>query len=135
MTREELITKIRNLMVEKMEGLQTSVDKSIGKMKTRDDRPTDYFDLAALESSTAVELKCLSQKWQILLDTNETILRIDRGLHGFCDLCGCQISMKRLQAAPMSKLCLNCQEKNELGNRPNKRRPSLANKVNGPYAS
>jgi DnaK suppressor protein len=40
-------------------------------------------------------------------------MRIDHGLFGICDHCGRPISQKRLMAAPMSKLCVLCQEEIE----------------------
>ncbi|HQK99267.1 MAG TPA: TraR/DksA family transcriptional regulator [Smithellaceae bacterium] len=113
MNREQMIHHIRKTMVEQMDLLKESVETAVGKMKAADDRPADYFDLAALESSKAVELKCRTKEWQMLLQAKETIMRIDLGLHGFCDSCGRPISRKRLRAAPASKLCLACQQDQE----------------------
>ncbi len=113
MNREQIIHHIRSTMVKRMDILKESIETAVGKMKAADDRPADYFDLAALESSKAVELKCRTKEWQMLLQAKETIMRIDRGLHGVCDGCGRQISAKRLRAAPMSKLCMDCQQEQE----------------------
>jgi DnaK suppressor protein len=112
--------QIRNFLVKKMEALRTSADHTILKLKKSDDKFADPFDQAAVESSKEVELNCRDKEWHLLLDIKETIMRIDHGLFGVCDQCGRQISQKRLMAAPMSKLCVMCQE--EIESRHNKLR-------------
>jgi DnaK suppressor protein len=104
------IEYIRNYLVQKMEALCNAADHTKLNLKKSDDKFPDLFDQAAVESSKAVELECRDKEWHLLLDIKETILRIDCGLFGICDHCGQRISQKRLIAAPMSKLCVICQE-------------------------
>ena len=113
---------IRNFLVRKMEDLQKSADHTILKLKINNDKYADPFDQAAVESGKDIELNCLDKEWHLLLDIKETIMRIDRGLFGICDHCGRPISQKRLMAAPMSKLCVICQE--EIESRHNKQKHS-----------
>jgi DnaK suppressor protein len=110
---KEKIVYIRHVMVQKMRNLRESADNTIAKLKNAEDKFTDPFDQAAVETAKVVELDCRDKDLNLLLDIKETILRIDRGLFGICDHCGRPISQKRLMAAPMSKLCVLCQEKIE----------------------
>jgi len=107
-------------LVKKMNLLLISADNTIKKLKITDDKYPEPFDQAALESSKNVELSCRVNDFNLLLDIKETILRIDSGLYGICDSCGRPISPKRLRVAPMSKLCVECQEEREA--RKNKKR-------------
>jgi DnaK suppressor protein len=116
-------SQIRNYLVQKMEALRTSANDTIIKLKISDDKFADPFDQAAVEASKEVDLNCLDKDWNLLLDIKETIMRIDRGLFGICDHCGRPISQKRLKAAPMSKLCVMCQE--EIESRHNKQKHRL----------
>ncbi|HAR49551.1 MAG TPA: hypothetical protein DCR81_05515 [Smithella sp.] len=116
-------SQIRNYLVQKMEALRTSANDTIIKLKISDDKFADPFDQAAVEASKEVDLNCLDKDWHLLLDIKETIMRIDRGLFGICDHCGRPISQKRLKAAPMSKLCVMCQE--EIESRHNKQKHRL----------
>ena len=111
---------IRHFLVQKMEALRTSANYTILKLKKSDDKFADPFDQAAVEASKDVELNCLDKEWHLMLDIKETIMRIDSGLFGICDHCGRPISHKRLMAAPMSKLCVMCQE--EIESRHNKKK-------------
>ena len=121
--KKDKMAQIRNFLVEKMEALRKSADHTILKLKKSDDKFADPFDQAAVESGKDIELNCLDKEWHLLLDIKETILRIDHGLFGICDHCGCQISQKRLKDAPMSKLCVICQQ--EIESRHNKQKHRL----------
>ena len=125
---------IRQFLIQKMESLRTAADHTILKLKKSDDKFADPFDQAAIETGKAVELNCRDKEWHLLLDIKETILRIDRGLFGICDHCGRPISQKRLMAAPMSKLCVICQEKIESQQNKSKRRRQYAGRVSYNHA-
>ena len=110
---KDKIDYVRNFLVQKMENLHKSANETIIKLKISDDKFADPFDQAAVEASKDVELNCRDKEWHLILDIKETIMRIDSGLFGICDHCGRPISQKRLMAAPMSKLCVMCQEEIE----------------------
>ncbi|MDI6743645.1 MAG: TraR/DksA family transcriptional regulator [Smithella sp.] len=116
---------IRQYLVRKMKTLMSSANGAIQKLKISNDKLADPCDQASVEASKNVELHFWSKEWKTLLDIQETILRIDHGLYGICDHCGRQISSKRLKAAPMSKLCVECQQKME--NRQNKSKEQTLN--------
>ena len=113
---------IRNFLIQKMELLHKSANDTMLKLKINTDKFADPFDQAVVDESKSVELNCRDKEWQLLLDIKETILRIDNGLFGICDHCGRPISQKRLMAAPMSKLCVVCQEAIESQDNKSKRR-------------
>ncbi|MGA9110518.1 MAG: TraR/DksA family transcriptional regulator, partial [Smithella sp.] len=100
--------------------LRKSADHTMIKLKKNDDKFADPFDQAAIEASKDIELNCRDKEWHLLLDIKETIMRIDSGLFGICDHCGRPISQKRLIVAPMSKLCVICQQ--EMENRHNRQK-------------
>lgn len=126
--------QIRNFLVQKMEDLRKSADHTILKLKINNDKYADPFDQAAVESGKDIELNCLDKEWNLLLDIKETIMRIDSGLFGICDHCGRPISQKRLMAAPMSKLCVMCQEEIESRHNKQKIRRQYAGRVSYSHA-
>jgi DnaK suppressor protein len=117
---KDKMAHIRNLLVQKMEDLLQSANHAKLKLKINNDKYADPFDQAAVESGKDIELNCLDKEWHLILDIKEAILRIDSGLFGICDHCGRPISQKRLMTAPMSKLCVTCQE--EIESRHNKQK-------------
>jgi len=120
--RQEKIQFIRNALVKKMEELWSSADNTISKMKNTEGKFADPFDQAAIETNKFVELACRDRERELILDIKETIMRIDRGLFGICDHCGRVIHKKRLLIEPMSKLCVECQQKREIYSKQKSRR-------------
>jgi DnaK suppressor protein len=126
---KDKIDYVRNFLVQKMEDLRKSATDTITKLKISEDKFADPFDQAAVEASKDVELNCRDKEWHLILDIKETIMRIDSGLFGICDHCGRPISQKRLMAAPMSKLCVMCQEEIEFRHNKQKHRRQYAGRI------
>jgi len=122
MVRTKRIESIRNSLVKKMEELWSNAGHTISKMKDADGSYADPFDQAATDSNKYVELACRDRERELMLDIKETILRIDKGLFGICDHCGRTIHEKRLRIEPMSRLCMECQEEEEISNKRKNRR-------------
>jgi len=125
---------IRHYLVQKMEALRTAANHTRLKLKLNDDKFADPFDQAAAETSKAVEINCRDKEWHLMLDIKETILRIDYGLFGICDHCGQPISQKRIMAAPMSKLCVVCQEEIEARHNKSKQKRQYAGRISYNHA-
>jgi DnaK suppressor protein len=115
--RQEKIQHIRYALVQEMEKLLSIADNTISKLKNTDGQFADPFDQAAIETNKFVELACRDRERQLILDIKATILLIDRGLFGICDHCGTVIAEKRLVLAPLSRMCMPCQEIMEMGSR------------------
>jgi DnaK suppressor protein len=123
--RQAKIQFIRNALVQKMEELWSSANNTISKMKNADGKFADPFDQAAIESNKYVELACRDRERELILNIKETIMRIDRGLFGVCDHCGRVIHEKRLLLEPMSRLCMECQEKREMNHKRSSSRSAI----------
>jgi DnaK suppressor protein len=134
MMNKDKTAQIRNILVQKMEALRKSAGHGILKLKINNDKYADLFDQAAVESGKDIELSCLYKEWHLILDIKETIMRIDSGLFGICDHCGRPISQKRLMAAPMSKLCVICQEEIESRHNKQKHRHQYAGRISYSHA-
>jgi DnaK suppressor protein len=126
---KDKIDHIRNFLVKKMEALNESANDTRFKLKKSDDKFADPTDQATVETIKDIEINHRDKEWYLLLDIKETILRIDHGLFGICDHCGRPISQKRLMAAPMSKLCVMCQEITESRNDKTKLRRQYAGRI------
>lgn len=46
---------------------------------------------------------------------NEALGRLREGTYGECTVCGQELNLKRLEAVPWARYCINCQEKSEQG--------------------
>ena len=77
-----------------------------------DDLP-DETDLAASEVNQNLIFKLRDRERQLLSKIDEALHRMDEGAFGTCQECEESIEPKRLEARPMSTLCIACKEKQE----------------------
>ena len=77
----------------------------------------DPNDRASQESDMALELRNRDRERKLIKKIDETIGKIDAGEYGYCDSCGVEIGLKRLEARPTATLCIDCKTLDELRER------------------
>jgi DnaK suppressor protein len=104
---KEMLTKRREEILKTAEAAK---EQGIGF--STDDLP-DEVDLASSESDQSMSLR-LRDRERVLLKKIEKVLRkIDEGSYGICERCGEEIGIKRLEARPVTDLCIRCKEEQE----------------------
>jgi DnaK suppressor protein len=113
MTKKER-QEFRKMMLEKKERIILKLSEFINESKEVETNiAQDVVDKA--ESSYTKEfLLSLSdtERDQFML-IDDALRRLDKDDFGLCQLCGREISRKRLEALPWTPYCINCQEKAE----------------------
>lgn len=79
---------------------------------TREDLP-DEVDLATTESGQALNLMLRDRERVLLRKIEKALEKIDSGEYGLCENCGDPIEVKRLEARPVTDLCILCKEEQE----------------------
>jgi len=77
----------------------------------------DPNDRASQESDMALELRNRDRERKLIKKIDETIGRIDANDYGYCDSCGVEIGLKRLEARPTATLCIDCKTLDEMRER------------------
>jgi len=77
----------------------------------------DPNDRATQESDMALELRNRDRERKLIKKINETIAKIDSGDYGYCESCGVEIGLERLQARPTATLCIDCKTLEEIRER------------------
>ena len=73
----------------------------------------DPNDRATQESDMALELRNRDRERKLIKKIDETIAKIDSGEYGYCENCGVEIGLKRLEARPTATLCIDCKTLDE----------------------
>ena len=68
-------------------------------------------------SATYHMVRVKDKALEIFRKIDETIARIDAGEYGYCESCGVEIGLKRLEARPTATLCIDCKTLDELRER------------------
>jgi len=74
----------------------------------------DPNDRASQESDMALELRNRDRERKLIKKINETIGLIEAGDYGYCDCCGIEIGLKRLEARPTATMCIDCKTLDEI---------------------
>jgi DnaK suppressor protein len=74
----------------------------------------DPNDRASQESDIGLELRNRDRETKLIKKIDETIARIDKDDYGYCENCGVEIGLKRLEARPTATLCIDCKTLDEL---------------------
>jgi len=77
----------------------------------------DPNDRASQESDIALELRNRDRERKLIKKIDEALKRIEDGEYGYCDNCGVEIGLKRLEARPTATLCIDCKTLEEMRER------------------
>jgi DnaK suppressor protein len=65
----------------------------------------------------ALELRNRDRERKLIRKIDEALSRIAEGEYGYCDSCGVEIGLKRLEARPTATLCIDCKTLEEIRER------------------
>ncbi|MBI4378170.1 MAG: TraR/DksA family transcriptional regulator [Nitrospinae bacterium] len=99
---------LKKILLKRRAKLMSALKKR--KYEKRDIRHGDDMDQA--ESAYEQEMSYIfgGRESEEIKAINEALDRIDKGTYGICENCDEMIGMKRLEAMPFVKYCVNCQE-------------------------
>ncbi len=102
-------------MLEQLKGeLSVEIDRTVHTMQDEATVFADPNDRASQESDMALELRNRDRERKLIKKIDETIGRIDVNEYGYCESCGVEIGLKRLEARPTATLCIDCKTLDEL---------------------
>ncbi|MDR0735650.1 MAG: RNA polymerase-binding protein DksA [Zoogloeaceae bacterium] len=95
-------------------GLGEDIDRTVHTMQDEATIFADPNDRASQETDIAIELRNRDRERKLIKKIDETLARIDSGDYGYCDKCGVEIGIKRLEARPTATLCIDCKTLDEM---------------------
>ena len=94
--------------------LREEVDRTVTHMKDDASNFPDPVDRAAQEEEFSLELRTRDRERKLIKKIEKTLKRIEDDDFGFCDSCGSEIGIKRLEARPTADLCIDCKTMAEI---------------------
>lgn len=93
--------------------LMEEVDRTVDHMKVDSVHCPDPNDRATQESDMGMELRTRERERKLLNKITKTLKKIDEHEYGYCESCGVEIGIRRLEARPTADLCIDCKTKQE----------------------
>lgn len=97
--------------------LSNDLDRTVHNMQDDVTTFADPNDRASQESDMALELRNRDRERKLIKKIDDTLKNIDEGDYGYCEGCGIEIGLKRLEARPTATLCIDCKTLDELRER------------------
>lgn len=94
--------------------LMEEVDRTVSHMKDEAANFPDPADRATQEEEFSLELRTRDRERKLIKKIDSTIERIKANDYGFCDQCGVEIGIRRLEARPTATLCVDCKTLDEI---------------------
>lgn len=94
--------------------LMEEVDRTMSHMKDEAANYPDPADRATQEEEFSLELRTRDRERKLIRKIDQTIDRIDNDDYGYCDSCGIEIGIRRLEARPTANLCVDCKTLDEI---------------------
>jgi len=107
----------RSILLAWKENLLDEVSKTIHLMQDENINHPDPNDRASQEMDMSLELRNRDRERKLLKKIDSTIARVDSNDYGWCDRCGIEIGIRRLEARPTAELCVDCKTLNEIKER------------------
>ena len=94
--------------------LMEEVDRTVSHMKDEAANFPDPADRATQEEEFSLELRTRDRERKLIKKIDKTLLRVEEDDYGFCDQCGVEIGIRRLEARPTADLCVDCKTLDEI---------------------
>jgi DnaK suppressor protein len=107
----------KKILLQLKEELGEDIDRTVHTMQDEATVFADPNDRASQESDISLELRSRDRERKLIRKIDETIAKIDAGEYGYCDSCGIEIGLKRLEARPTATLCIDCKTLDEMRER------------------
>lgn len=88
--------------------LMEEVDRTVNHMQDEAANFPDPADRASQEEEFSLELRTRDRERKLIKKIDETIALIEDEEYGWCDACGIEIGIRRLEARPTATLCIDC---------------------------
>ena len=94
--------------------LVDDIERTMSVMQDETINLPDPNDRATLETDRSLELRTRDRERKLIKKINDSLIDLDKGDYGFCEDCGIEIGIKRLEARPTANLCIDCKSLNEI---------------------
>ena len=111
---EKQLKHFRTILMAWKEQLKSEVERTVHQMQDEASNFPDPVDRAAQEEEFSLELRNRDRERRLIKKIDKTIQRIDDDDFGYCDSCGVEIGIRRLEARPTAELCIDCKTLAEL---------------------
>ncbi len=104
----------RDILLAWKRELMEEVDRTVHHMQDEAANFPDPNDRATQESEFSMELRTRDRERKLIKKIDEALDKLEHNEYGWCDSCGVEIGIRRLEARPTATLCIDCKTLDEI---------------------
>ncbi len=116
---EQQLAHIREILLAWRLSLMQKVDTTVSHMKDDAANFPDPSDRASQEEEFSLELRTRDRERRLIKKIEDGLERIRDDDFGYCEACGVEIGLRRLEARPTATLCIDCKTLSEIKEKQN----------------
>lgn len=103
----------RAVLNQRLDQLLSIADNTMSELVLQASKEIEYIDQASAEIDQSLRLRIRSRESLLIKKIRQALERIENNSYGICESCGEDISIKRLEARPVTTKCIDCKEEEE----------------------
>ncbi len=111
------LSHFRTILFAWKKELLDELSRTVHQMRDETTLHPDPNDRATRETDISLELRSRDRESKLVKKIDEALERIEAGDYGYCDVCGVEIGIERLEARPTAELCIDCKTLDEIRER------------------
>lgn len=111
---DEQIAHFRDILLTWKRELMEEVDRTVHHMQDDAANFPDPNDRATQESEFSMELRARDRERKLIKKIDESLMNLDNEEYGYCEACGVEIGIRRLEARPTATQCIDCKTLDEI---------------------
>jgi DnaK suppressor protein len=113
--KKEDLEYFQGLLQKQLDDLVRGAGRTVEEMTESEGKNSfpDPTDRASMESDRNFELRIRDRERKLINKIRKALEKVEDGTFGFCEVCGEPIEFKRLEARPVTTLCIDCKTSSE----------------------
>jgi len=111
---DEQLVHFKKILLAWKKQLMQEVDRTVDHMKSDAANYADPADRATQEEEFSLELRTRDRERKLIKKIDESVVTLDTGDYGYCESCGIEIGIRRLEARPTATQCIDCKTLQEI---------------------
>ena len=108
------LAHFRKILLDWIEQLISEAESTKSYIQDESTAMPDINDRATQEEEFALALRTRDRERKLIRKIDKSIAEIDGGDYGFCETCGVEIGVRRLEARPTATQCIDCKTLSEI---------------------
>ena len=103
----------RGTLTQSLQELLRKGNEAVSLLLESAEDSSDFIDQATRETDRSFRLRMQDRETKLIRKIEKSLMKIDDNTFGICEMCGEDISVKRLRARPVTTYCITCKNRME----------------------